>query len=1038
MKKIAFIFIGLAGLFTLFLFIYIRTLDMSSIRTMVQEQIESKIDGQVKIGGLSISGLKDVVVKDIELSQNGKISIILESLSLNLSLSDLIQSKLSFSSIKLLGLQIHARKVGKSYNLSKLLKDKKKASFNSKKTLSMVSGTKEIPLQIESIIIESGKFYLEDTHILAFEANGDLRNNKLNLPIVKLLKDDSYIESKLFFDLSNKSGVLQFGKSLIKLNKLASIADLDKKISSGKLEISGNIKFKEDEIEPQLVFKLDGLSLVQNTLQLKFNPIEILIQKDKIYSNIVARGEGLNIDASINLVKKSGVYHFLNSELSVKYIASSKSSNTGQINLDSFINGSLTNPNFSIKAKGTKLSSKRISESYDFFGSIIGNLNSAKLESWKLKGNKGSNLELSASLHNKLQDGKMVLKGNLADLSVLNPKLKGKLEYKGQFTLSNKSLLPSSLQMSLKDLLFDKQKIPQVRAALSVHTNQQTLVIKKSPIFIEGSNGKFILDARVPLNGDTTKIVAQIKAKSIIFNHELLNSPMKIHDLYLSSDGGKLIINNLLAYLGKAKIKLSGVVNPQNSTEKMFKGSLEIKSLNFLKISSKLPNITIKSLTLDSNNKFSLNATSNLQNFLLTGLLSADTKSILTSLKAKGSLDLSVFNNIVKKEGYKGVSGIVSFDSMGQKPSKNILVNLKGTFLSLPVSKDFQNLVINTLDTKFTYNPYSEILSFSHYNLSAFDGLIKGKGSILLNSEKSSNLSCKLTGFDLDSFLSWVSKDLKGHFFSSVNGSIDSFSFNPKKTDINNISFASNLNLTKIKYIYHQSVLDSIKGIESSIGPKSIRKYIKKKRDGFNKKENHFILFKDITSLKVSMKKSLLSVLPFQLIHMKDKYNFSTQSPLTVYLKEDKMKSLVSGQLFYDFSNTFVKEKFSFLKSSYNKNLTGHILLEGEASLPVQAKEQSRIQKDVAKKLAKAIDLSFLGKKFESGVRKLKDSKEIKKKINDAKDKLLNRFKSGKAKDLLNGLFGSKNGTKADEKKDVKQQFKDKKKELKNLFKSFF
>ncbi|MCJ8346881.1 hypothetical protein MJH12_15165, partial [bacterium] len=509
----------------------------------------------------------------------------------------------------------------------------------------------------------------------------------------------------------------------------------------------------------------------------------------------------------------------------------------------------------------------------------------------------------------------------LADLSFVDPELDGKIQYNGELNVSEGSLMDSLIQISSKDIVFQGKSIPNISTDLHLNTNQQVLVLKKSPILIANCNGNFVLDARIPLNGDVKESVIHLRAESMVLRDiPYLDVPVQLKDLYLSSLGEQLSIKKLEMQLAGGSIKIFGALNPSSSIDKIFQGSVAVRSLNLAQISKELPNLSLRTFQMNSQNQFNLSLQSNLQSFEVKGKLQSDLKAMLLSIQSEGSIDLAVFNDFVKKLGYHGVSGIINLESKSPKSSKQIHASILAQSLSLPVSKDLQNLNVSNIRTQLVFNSDQEVLSIPGYQLSVFGGDVQGKGLIRFNSDTDSIINCKLNNFDLNAFLTWVSKSLGGHFFSKIGGEISQFSFNPKNASIDKISLLARLNLSHVKYIYHQSVLDSIQGIENSMGPKSIRKFIKKKRDGFSAKGNHFILFKDVAPLNLSMKNSLINLLPFQLVQMKDEYSFHTQSALSLLLKEDKLKSIVNGQLEYEFSNTFLKEKFPFLKKKYTEN----------------------------------------------------------------------------------------------------------------------
>ncbi|MCO4782798.1 MAG: hypothetical protein KC646_10785 [Candidatus Cloacimonetes bacterium] len=1035
MKKLALAIVALIGAFVLFLFIYIRSIDMSYVRDKVKAELENNLNGQVSIGELSISGLKSLVLENLVISQNGAKTLVLESLSFDLTLSDLVKSKLSFSSLDVSGLQVHLRKVGDAYNVQNLFKKKAPIKPSKKKVLSMVSTTDLSPLEIQSIGLKSVKVYFGDIHLLQIDASGNLSNGKLNFPQVKVSKDGSYISSKLFIDLNTKSGVLQLQESLIDLVQLVKDSPAKAFVSGGKASFTGDVKFNEKSVLPQIVMKVNDLVLSQGSQNFTFKPVEVLVQQDKIYSNVLGNTVGGAIECNLDLRKKGDSFQFketnLNIDLDLKSFDSLKS---GTIAVIASLSGSLSNPSLQSKISGKNISVKELNESFNLSGVANGNLSRFKLDHLNLVGTQGSKLAISASLTDAFQNGLGLISGSLSNLSSFSQKLSGSAAYNGELTIEKGLLKDSLIQLSTKGIVFDKQAIPNISTDLHLSTSADSLVIKRSPVLLANSDGQFLLDARLPFSGEIEKTNIQVKASSVVLRGlPYLLAPVTIKELYVSNQAKRLSINKLLGHVSGGQFGVSGVVDSSLPVDKMFQGNLHLKSLDLSKVSKDLPPMMIESFTLNPKNKFQLNLKTNTQHFIGKGLLSVNYREVLLSSSSKGGLDLSVFNKLVKKMGYKGVSGILTLNTRVDERSKLVVASISGKSLILPMTKDMDLLSLASLGTQATFSPTSNILNLLNYNLSAFGGTAIGKGTILLDSDKSSTIHCKLNNLDLDALLTWMSKSLSGHFYSKVSGDIVNFSFNPKTGDINDVSFQSDLSLAQVKYVYHQSVLDSIQGIEDSLGPAALKKYIKKKRTGFEERDHHNINFKDVSSLKVSMKESKLNILPFGLVQKDDEYNFNTKAPIYLSLAPDKLKSKISGQLHYSFSNVFLKQKFPFLKNSYQSNLDGLVNLNGELALPVSAQEQARVQKDVAKKLAMAIDLGFLGKQIENGVRKLKNSQEIKNKIKDVKTNLLEKIKSEKVGGLLKGIFGSKN--KKDQSSDPKE---DKKESFKNLLKGLF
>lgn len=1035
MKKIVLAIAALLGAFVLFLFIYIRSLDISYIRDKVKIEIENNINGQVSIGDLSISGLKSLVLQNLVISQNGEKTFVLDSLSFDLTLSDLVKSKLSFSSIDLSGLQIYLRKNGESYNFQNLLKASKPVKPSKKKVLSMVAGTDLSPLAIDSIAINSAKIYFGDIHLLGIEANGNLVDGKLNFPSVKISKDKSYINSKFFLDLNSQTGVLQLQENLIDLARIGSFAGLESNLSKGRAVITGDVKFTKELVEPKLVVKVDELNLSNQNQKLKFKPIEILIQSDKIYSNISGSMNGGSVECNLDLRKKGSEFIFKETNFNLDLdLQSYDNAHSGNVIVRASISGPLNNPTLESKLNGKALSLGGVTEVFGLSGVASGTLSRFKLDHLNLIGNMGSKLALSASLSDRFKTGLGLVSGSLTDLSQLSPELKGSLLYNGEFNITNGMLAQSLLQVSTKKVSFGKENLPNVSADLKLHTNAESLVIQRSPILLANSQGEILLDARLPFNGDMSKAQVQLRGKSLVLrNLPYVLLPITVKELYVSNKADKFLINKLIGQVAGGQFSVSGLIDPKLPIDDVFNGSVNVKSLNLAKVSNELPSMIVDNFTLKENKQFKLSLKTKSQNFVSKGVLSSDYKKLLLSNASNGGLDLSVFNAMIKKLGYKGISGVLTINTNVDSKSKLLVASIAGKSLVLPMSKDLELLPISKLDSQATFNPYSNQLDILSYNVNAFGGTALGKGTVLLDSDRSSKLSCKLNAFDLNAFLTWVSKSLAGHFYSKINGDIPNFSFNPKTADINDISFSSNLALAQVKYVYHQSVLDSIKGIEDSLGPKALRKYIKKKRTGFQEKSHHFILFKDVSSLKVSMQKSNLEILPFDLVEKSDDYKFYPNVPIKIALMPDKIKSKINGQLSYSFSNVFLKDKFPFLKKDFMSSLDGVVHLNGELGLPVTAQEQSRLQKEVAGKLARAVDLGFLGKQIENGVRKLKNSKEIKDKIKNVKENFIDSIKSGKGKSLLQGLFGSKK-----KKNESGNEVKEKKEDFKSLLKGLF
>ena len=111
MKKVLIATASLIFLFGVFLYSYIRSLDPGELRRMLLHEVEKRIHGQCALEELEIGGFGAVYAKGLRVSSlNGQRIFEIDQLNFKLSLSDLIYSKLRFTSLDIKGLKIFAEK----------------------------------------------------------------------------------------------------------------------------------------------------------------------------------------------------------------------------------------------------------------------------------------------------------------------------------------------------------------------------------------------------------------------------------------------------------------------------------------------------------------------------------------------------------------------------------------------------------------------------------------------------------------------------------------------------------------------------------------------------------------------------------------------------------------------------------------------------------------------------------------------------------------------------------------------------------------
>lgn len=181
MKKFIIVILALPLLFFLFLYLYVQNLDEGEIKRLIISQLEQKINGKVQVKSFAMQGFSTLNLQGLEIrALSGEEVFSARSIEIHLALSALIRSKLSISSVDLIGPQFRIRKIGDEFNFQGLIKKSQNTGLGSK-GLSMQARDPNAGLKIESFTISEGVLRYEELPSVFFRLTGSFLNDLLTV-----------------------------------------------------------------------------------------------------------------------------------------------------------------------------------------------------------------------------------------------------------------------------------------------------------------------------------------------------------------------------------------------------------------------------------------------------------------------------------------------------------------------------------------------------------------------------------------------------------------------------------------------------------------------------------------------------------------------------------------------------------------------------------------------------------------------------------------------------------------------------------------
>ena len=251
MKKVLLGTTSLLLLFGVFLYSYIKSLDPGELRRMLLYEVEKRIQGQCALDELEIGGFGAVYAKGLRVSTlKGQRVFEIGQLSFKLSLSDLIYSKLRFTSLDIKGLKVFAEKNGDQWNFENLNFAAAPASRNPRR-LSMVARTKPSnskPFQIDSFWAEDAQFFVQGQKAFNFQLDGKVVDRRINVQNLMINGPGVItLKSSAWYDWSIAMAELRIDQGEL---EVAALSNIYKQVSPGKklqkitglVSISGDLK----------------------------------------------------------------------------------------------------------------------------------------------------------------------------------------------------------------------------------------------------------------------------------------------------------------------------------------------------------------------------------------------------------------------------------------------------------------------------------------------------------------------------------------------------------------------------------------------------------------------------------------------------------------------------------------------------------------------------------------------------------------------------------------------------------------------------
>lgn len=943
MKKFIIAILALPLLFFLFLYLYVQNLDEGEIKRLIISQLEQKINGKVQVQNFAMQGFSTLNLQGLEIrALSGEEVFSARSIEIHLALSELIRSKLSISSVDLIGPQLRIKKKGDEFNFQGLIKKPQDSGLGSQ-GLSMQARDPNAGLKIEAFTISEGVLRYEDLPSVFFQLKGSFLDEIMTVKKLNatLNKGQTRIAADLSFNLKTQELTVNTQNVLVNLKELEGL--LQNPGLSGELEAKGSFHVVKEKLTPNLTVAirnlrgLGGIESLEGTLQWSQQDLLLLgkIHKKELgKTDIQAQGKFIPARDLKDMVLKLT------------------------------LNGS-----------------NRGKTPFRFQGSTrwqspILYVEKAELKAYDVE------LGLDGFYTPNTKKGVFQASGLVSRFSRFVEGLDMPVQFEANLDTSPEGLQLSSKLDSATGVKYQGLSLQPFTLELQSSSDGENFELTAAQFqFKDGGNlkvgGKGKVDSPANFVGNLTARALKLQ----VFRDGMTAAEsFEIEDLNAGFHSGNFMVKNLRAVHGKKGSGAMMMAMGSGVISDPLKGSYSMEFRSFtpgLVLPDLMPWKVSGQCSIPG--KCSIQANHSGGQSSLQASFSADTNAMEESVKtvsASGVVECADFQSFLPKG--QSCKGSVQ---LGMKPvPTGFSMELSSRSLSMGTTTLAKDLMISNLNSQMFLDQDFSRLKIIKLVSQSMGGQILLTGELLPRDFKNlAKLDVRLSEVQIPQLLSTFSASLEGQASGLVSGQVKplKISFPADELDLD---MKGQFDVKSLVYRYPASIIQGLDSMEGSIRNSILSRLANYEKEKWKMRMDQSARFQDIQNLDFTMKDWRLLIPQYALIQKEEDYLIQSASAFLMDMNPKKPEPTVSTSFDLVMREKFLREKFPFLKDAPLGELKDRILIQGLVSDPIPASEINRLKSSWSKKVLSMIDFKVLGKsledKFQAAKQDLLQNKE--------------------------------------------------------------
>ena len=806
MKKVLIATASLIFLFGVFLYSYIRSLDPGELRRMLLHEVEKRIHGQCALEELEIGGFGAVYAKGLRVSSlNGQRIFEIDQLNFKLSLSDLIYSKLRFTSLDIKGLKIFAEKYAGEWNF-KSLKLKNETGSRNPRRLSMVAkstSSNRKPFQIDSFIAKDAQFFMLGREIFKFHLSGNVVERQIEVEdFIVEGPGTSKFESVASYDWSKNSAQLKILKGEVEAEEVKNIYRListDKKLKnvSGLITVSGNLNFSESKLTPDL--KINSEKLVFNK-SIKLSKVEGYWNASQIQSLMTVDVYPVESLSKLTLRPVDGNWSWPN-EYSF------------ELTSNKLVTSALSGQQF--QGQLSMLVSTKVAE-----------VSSMSLSSTS-NGDSRSLVEANGGFSFKAKSGQLRVTSRDLPIALLLPKHQGMAHWQAQLMLTQHFGLDYEIHGKVQNHTSETLELGDADFHVTGQMDQDNFEFSKFSVDINGNGslqGSGLFRFADPLGSlrsvlfmDSVHVNPLIERSIDIPETKISKAKLELRSRVLNFKSSEVGVAG-----GKLYADLSTKISDNfDAIRSNVEGKIEFEELLVSEITQSLP-YKIPRLPLHISGSIVPQADFSLQikslksgstDLKLSGISKITESLQFPKLKISGVIDAADVKNYSIIDRFNVNS---KFNLKGQLKPKSLELGVRSESVKFQLSKKSTPILLKKLKSSssldFEGNLESKSIRFDIFDGNVDIGLLGN-----LNSLESFDASAKIKAVSIDKLINSINPAMAGHFDGELNSKLDLIEYTGNPSHIYPIKIMGDFNVSKPTYIYHKSVVDMLDTLDKTL-----------------------------------------------------------------------------------------------------------------------------------------------------------------------------------------------------------------------------